>query len=364
MNILYTNFHIDYGGGHDTYIKNLAITAQANVYVACPASGNLYIELKQADSKVYPYLKGLYPVAFPSKLKEFKKLYESISIIKKIIKDKQIDIVHTNGSADNRLLLYVKWFSKLKFKIVFTKHNSYPVNGVISRWRLVHFNDAIIFVSKSIYQILGFKVQSNKITVIHNGIDINRYIHLDKNKQDSLFTFVSNAGTAHHKGWHYLFHAIKLLPLEHQNKIRVIMVGTIPPASIISWLIKDLPSCTIEWTDFSKTPEDYLIQGDIGFVLSNGCDTISFACREMMACGLPVIVSNFGGLPENIDDGINGWITPVGDILAIKQLLQSILAMPGEQLQQMSFNARQKAIQSFGMDQMIDRTIQIYRELL
>lgn len=49
MNILYTNFYPRYGGGHGIYIKNLASITQVDLYFACPGSGNLYMDLKQAD---------------------------------------------------------------------------------------------------------------------------------------------------------------------------------------------------------------------------------------------------------------------------------------------------------------------------
>jgi glycosyltransferase involved in cell wall biosynthesis len=222
----------------------------------------------------------------------------------------------------------------------------------------------VIFVSNSIYNTLGFEINSEKIRVIPNGIDVNKYINLSKQKKDNLFTFVSNAGTADHKGWHYLLKAIKLLDLKQQQTIKVIIMGTRRSNADISHLIKELPSCIIEWTDFTRTPEKYLIQGDIGFVLSDDCDTISFACREMMACGLPVMVSDFGGLPENIDNGINGWITPVADVIYLKNLIFEIMSLPHEKLQQLSLKAKEKAINEFNLNSMLDKTYKVYDELL
>src|SRR5690606_31393217 len=52
---------------------------------------------------------------------------------------------------------------------------------------------------------------------------------------------------------------------------------------------------------------------DAGFVLSYRVETISFACREMMAMGKPVIVTRHAGLPENVTDGVDGWIVPPRD---------------------------------------------------
>lgn len=33
--------------------------------------------------------------------------------------------------------------------------------------------------------------------------------------------------------------------------------------------------------------------------------------RELMALGLPVLVTRVGGLPENLEDGVEGWIVPI-----------------------------------------------------
>ena len=78
---------------------------------------------------------------------------------------------------------------------------------------------------------------------------------------------------------------------------------------------------------FSGLVEDvrpYVAIADVGFVLSYKVETISYACREMMSMGKPVIVSNFSGLPENIDNGINGWIV---DAQNIRELRNKILEM-------------------------------------
>lgn len=105
--------------------------------------------------------------------------------------------------------------------------------------------------------------------------------------------------------------------------------------------------------------------GDIGFVLSNASETVSFACREMIAMGLPVIVSNFGSLPENITAAYDGWIVPINDIPSLTRLLITILTrLTRKDLMQMSQHARSKAIQSFDKKYFIDATEQLYLQVL
>lgn len=392
MKVLYTNFHKAYGGGHDTYLKNLLTNKDIEAYVAVPGSSNLYLALHSEPEKYN--IKRLYAMEFPGKLGELNKIIETAVKIRDIIDTNAIDIVHCSGSADHRMMLYVKMLTHRPFKVVFTKHNSYPTKGLVSRWRLLGFSDAVIFVSHSIYDTIGFKTKSKKITVVHNGIDVNRFdpknitpriLLAKKATPDNVVTFVSNAGTATFKGWHYLFNAVKELSLEQQRRIRIIMVGDMPPAEVIEKYVGALPLCDIAWTGFTAIPEQYLWLGDVGFVLSDDCETISFACREMMAAGLPVIVSDFGGTKENLishhtqvygyvtnegqlippSDKLykNGWLVKVGDIQEIKKTLISILSLAGE-VTQRAKQAYKYAHKEFTVEKMINETMNVYRDVL
>lgn len=377
MNVLYTNFHLTYGGGHDTYLKNLLTNKNINAYVAVPASSNLYLALHSEPEKYN--ITQLYGIEFPGKLKDLSKIVDTTVRLRNIIESNNIDIVHCSGSADHRMMLYVKLLSHRPFKVVFTKHNSYPTKGIVSRWRLLGFSDAVIFVSHSIYKTIGFRISTKKrekITVIHNGIDVDRFnpVHMSARTKmaktsipDGIVTLVSNAGTATHKGWHYLFRAIKELPLVSQRRLRVIMVGDMPDAEIIEKLVGAMPLCEVLWTGYTAIPEQYLWLGDVGFVLSDDCETISFACREMMAAGLPVIVSDFGGTQENFterQDGsiTNGWLTKTGDINDICKVLEEILVFP-VLVKDKSQYALEIAQDFFTVEKMIDETMNVYRRL-
>ena len=76
--------------------------------------------------------------------------------------------------------------------------------------------------------------------------------------------------------------------------------------------------------------------------LSSRLETISFACREMMAMGLPVVVSDVGGLPENVEDGVDGWVVPACAPTAVSEVLREALREP-EALEVMGEAARQGA---------------------
>jgi len=168
-----------------------------------------------------------------------------------------------------------------------------------------------------------------KTIVIKNGVDINHFspskgsdalkIKLGISKND--FVLVSTAGTAHHKGWLFLAEAIETLDESLRNSIKVILLGNKPSDEILN-------KNYIKGFIFSGLVEDvrpYVAIADVGFVLSYKVETISYACREMMSMGKPVIVSNFSGLPENINNGINGWIVDAQNIRELRNKILEII---------------------------------------
>ncbi|HEY2311890.1 MAG TPA: glycosyltransferase family 4 protein [Gaiellaceae bacterium] len=84
--------------------------------------------------------------------------------------------------------------------------------------------------------------------------------------------------------------------------------------------------------------------------------------REAMARGRPVVASAVGGLPEAIEDGVNGVLVAPLDVAALRQALQELLDDP-ERRARLGAAARAYAVEHFSQEREVDGLLGVYSEV-
>jgi glycosyltransferase involved in cell wall biosynthesis len=108
--------------------------------------------------------------------------------------------------------------------------------------------------------------------------------------------------------------------------------------------------------------EDLLACADL-FLLPSASESFGLAALEAMACGTPVVASNAGGIPEVVEDGVSGFLLPVG---ATEQMAEAgVRILQDDALRKnMRASARRIAVEKFSADAIVPRYEALYERVL
>ncbi len=205
-------------------------------------------------------------------------------------------------------------------------------------WRSRFGTDQVIAVCDFVRrQLLASPYKRCRVATVFNGVDIDRFTPREPEPEQCAAWLApdtgadplligSNAGTARYKGWMDLVEAMASLAPDERARLRVVLAGGIPGAEELARIEALGVAPQVHFTGRLADVRPMVAALDAGFVLSWDVETISFACREMMAMGKPVLVSDYAGLPENIRQGEDGWVVPARDRVAIADALRALLA--------------------------------------
>lgn len=371
MQVLFTNFHAGDGGGHTTYVLALArgLAGRHAVHVAAPPGSRLNREARSLARVT------VLDQPFPNGLGKMAARRRALRDLKAWLRQHAVDIIHVNGSADHRLVMAAVRGLHPRPAIVLTKHNSKPMTGPGHLWRARFGTDMVIAVCEFVRRQLEASPYARcRLATVFNGVDIHRFAPGVADPREraawlapadgaSALLIGSNAGTARYKGWMDLLEALAQLAPGERERFRVVLAGGLPGADDLARIEALGIAHLVHFTGRLDDVRPMVACLDAGFVLSWDVETISFACREMMAMGKPVLVSDYAGLPENIRQGSDGWVVRARDRVAIAGALRALWAAR-EELAAMGHEARAHAEAGFGLEHFVDATERAYAGLL
>ena len=232
----------------------------------------------------------------------------------------------------------------------------------------INKSDVVTSVSQSLkdetYKLFNI---TKEIEVIPNFIELEKtkleegapcYRSLMATDSEKIITHISN------------FRKVKRIPdiikifhkIQQQIPSKLMMVGDGPEKEKAELLCEELGIANkVIFFGNSNEIDKILCFSDL-FLLPSETESFGLAALEAMVCGVPVISSNSGGLPEVNKDGFSGYLSNVGDVAKMSQDAISLLK-DAEKLKQFKINAFETA-KLFDIQQIMPLYEQVYYQAI
>ena len=224
-----------------------------------------------------------------------------------------LEIALDNSDSWKSRLLIRRWhsFIRMQKKVVSKLHHIVTVSEV-SR------NDIAV----------AFGIAAENLHVVHNGIDTEEFRPLPDVARIPLRIMATASSDQPLKGLQYLLRAIAMLAPKYPG-IHLLVLGRLKKGGETEKLVRQLRiSNHLTFVSGISTEKLVNLYAQASMVVVPSLyEGFGLPAGEAMACGVPVISTNGGALPEVVGDG--GIIVPVRDFEAIAEAIEGLINDPG-----------------------------------
>lgn len=231
----------------------------------------------------------------------------------------------------------------------------------------INQSDGVTAVSESLRQdtLKAFDIQT-PIETIYNFVDLSRF---SKTNKEHFRKAISPNGEK------ILVHTSNFRPVKRVEDVvhifqrvharipsRLLLIGDGPERQNIEMLCREIGLCDeVRFLGKLEAVEEVLAIADI-FLLPSGHESFGLSALEAMACEVPVISSNAGGLPEVNIHGVTGYLQEPGDVEGMAAHAIELLENP-EQLALFRKQAYEQACR-FSIEKILPQYEALYEKVL
>jgi glycosyltransferase involved in cell wall biosynthesis len=298
--------------------------------------------------------------------------------LKKIIRDRQVDIIHARSRAP---AWCAYWASrKTDCKFVTTFHGYYKIQNAIKHWynSVMTRGDRVIAISHFIADHIrkNYTVEAERVRIIYRGVDLKLF-HSTTHSPERMIKLA--------KEWHLPDEPVILFPgrltrwkgqdvfikaleqIPHRHFFAVILGDAKGHHTYRSELEKLIISCGlaghVRIIPHTQQITDAYRLARIVVATSIAPEPFGRVVLEAQAMARPVIATNQGGPQETVVPNETGWLVQPSNVAELSNVLTFALSMQEEDLRLMGDQAMANAAK-FSLDAMCEKTLAVYQELL
>lgn len=325
MRIVHTESSCAWGGQEIRVLSEMAGMAARGheLTLVCPPQARICAEARR---------RGLSVEAVPVASKRF----EGFLAMHRILKRLQPEVVVTHSSTDSWLVSVATRFWGIAPPIVRTRHISAPVpRNAASRWLYGQAAARVVTTGERLREALirDLNLAPEHVVSVPTGIDLTRYAPLDRGEArrrcglPATATIIGIVATLRSwKGHRYLFDAFSRL---ERPDTWLVVVGDGPGRENLHTYARELgiaERLTMPGNQDDVTP--WLAALDLFVLPSYANEGVPQAIMQAMACGLPVVTTPVGSIPEIVSHEATGLLVPPRDADALKDAIARLIDDP------------------------------------
>ena len=292
-----------------------------------------------------------------------------------VARTERLDLVHVHYAIPHAASAFLaREMLGDAFKVVTTLHGtditlvgSDPsFAGVVSF--CINRSDGVTAVSASLRQeTLDTFAVTKKIAVIRNFVDVTEFSPHDSRELRGLWA---------RPGERILMHLSNFRPVKGADRVakvfaavarqvpsRLVLVGDGPDIDVVRRVARaEGVADRLIFLGSQDRVAPVLAAADL-FLLPSSKESFGLAALEAMACGVPVVASDVGGIPELVENGQTGFLFPPDDIQGMARAAALILSDEGLQ-RRMGEEARRVAEDRFATSKVVPAYEEFYRRVL
>lgn len=380
MNILYIVHDNKKGGAALSFLEMIShIRKEHNVYVLTPHK-NGYIPQKLTELNI-PHRNAHYfwwKIALPNnrilallRLMTYRVLnvWNGIEArrIKKMVIDREIDVIHSNSSVIDFGALLSKntgiphvWHLREYGEEDFNLKRVVPVKKYNSEMNA--YAAGYVAISKSIKKKFANVVDENKIYQIYNGVSEKFSFQKDFASENTGKTKFLIAGNyCEEKGQTSVLKAVMELKKQGINAFELYLAGSGDFAEPKRLVLENGLEEIVTFCGLVDDMQQLRRMVDVEIVASK-CEAFGRVTIEAMRMSNPVIGTNTGGTPELITDGVNGFLFEYGNHIQLAECMKKYIS-DYTLIANMGTKAYQTANGNYTPEENADKIMEVYKAI-